>query len=142
MSKNTLEADPKVYEIHAEVCKALAHPARLAVLDALRGGPKSPSDLADIIGISRANLAQHVAVMRDKGLLRRVRAGRAVAYTVSDVRLFDACSTLRRIIREQLRAGGELAERGFGSVRVGLRKHVPGASRRPKRGVVSRRELD
>jgi DNA-binding transcriptional ArsR family regulator len=113
MSDDRLEPDPKVYELHAEVCKVLAHPARLQILDALRGGPISPRELADMIGVSRANLSQHLAMMRHKGLVRRVRVGRSVAYTVSDPRLFNACSTLRCLIREQLRAGGELAERGF-----------------------------
>lgn len=113
MSHEMLEPDPRVYELHAEVCKVLAHPARLQILDALRGGPISPHQLADMIGVSGANLSQHLAMMRHKGLVRRVRVGRSVAYAVSDPRLFNACSTLRCLIREQLRAGGELAERGF-----------------------------
>lgn len=114
MTERTLEPDRRVYEIHAEVCKVLAHPVRLQLLDSLRGGPRSPSELAKLIGVSGANLSQHLSVMRHKGLIRRRREGRTVTYTVTDARLFDACSTLRCLIREQLRAGAELAEQGFG----------------------------
>ncbi len=92
----------------------LAHPARLEILDILRDGPLRPSELAERLGISRANVSQHLAAMHHKGLLRRVRVQRAVVYSVTDSRLFDACETLRELIREHLRAGGELAESGFG----------------------------
>lgn len=119
MAHNSLEPDRRVYELHAEVCKVLAHPVRLQILDALRNGSKSPTDLAEKIGVSKANVSQHLAVMRDRRVLRRTRTGGAVAYTVSDPRLFDACATLRSLIRDQLRAGGELAERGFGSAGAG-----------------------
>jgi ArsR family transcriptional regulator len=121
MRQDTLEPDRRVYEIHAEVCKVLAHPVRLQVLDILRGGPQSPSELADRLGLSRASLSQHLGVLRDRGLLRRARLGRRVVYAVTDARLFDACSTLRSLIREQLRQGAALAERGFSS------PHTPSA---------------
>jgi DNA-binding transcriptional ArsR family regulator len=115
MPRRLLEPDRRVYEMHAEVCKVLAHPVRLQILDALCGGPKAPSELAEMIGVSRANLSQHLAAIRHRGLVRRMRRGSSVTYTVTDARLFNACATLRSLIREQLRAGGELAEDGFGS---------------------------
>jgi len=114
MINDLLEPDKRVYEMHAEICKVLAHPTRLRLLDALRSGPKSPSKLAELTNISKASVSSHLAAMRGKGLVRRIRTGRTVTYTVTDSRLYDACSTLRSLIREQLRAGGELAERGFG----------------------------
>ena len=123
MAHNPLEPDRRVYELHAEMCKVLAHPIRLKILDALRNGSKSPTDLAEKIGISKANVSQHLAVMRDRRVLRRARTGGTVAYTVSDARLLDACATLRSLIRDQLRAGGELAERGF--VPAGAAKQAP-----------------
>ena len=109
------EADRRIYELHAQVCKVLAHPVRLEILDVLRDGPRSPSELADLVGVARANLSQHLAVMRSNGLVRRRRVGRGTVYMVTDTRLFDACSTLRSLLYDQLRAGGELAERAVGT---------------------------
>ena len=126
MADNWLEPDRRVYELHAEVCKVLAHPVRLQVMDALRDGPKSPSELAEMIELSKANLSQHLAVMRHQGLVRRRRAGNSVVYTVSDTRLFEACATLRSLLRDQLRAGGELAQHGFG--RASTRRQPAAAS--------------
>lgn len=114
MVSDPREPDRRVYQLHAEVCKVLAHPARLEILDLLRGGPLRPSELAERLGISPANVSQHLTVMHHKGLLRRERVHRSVVYSVSDPRLLDACQTLRELIREQLRAGGELAELAFG----------------------------
>ncbi len=115
MAENLLEVDDRVYELHAEVCRVLANPVRLRILDVLRGGAKSPAELADAIDVSKTNLSQHLRTMRVRGLVRRRRTGNSVVYTVTDARLFDACATLRSLVREQLRAGGELARRGFGS---------------------------
>jgi len=114
MAADPREPDRRVYQLHAEVCKVLAHPARLEILDLLRSGPLRPSELAERIGISRTNVSQHLTVMHHKGLLRRMRVQRSVVYSVTDSRLFDACATLRELIREQLRAGGELARLAFG----------------------------
>lgn len=111
MPSDMREANRKIYRLHAEVCKALAHPVRLEILDVLRDGPRSPTELSELLGITRPSLSQHLAVLRAKGLLRSVRVGRRTNYTVTDTRLFDACATLRSLLYEQLRAGGELAER-------------------------------
>lgn len=119
MADNCLDPDRRVYELHAEICKVLAHPVRLQVMDALRDGPKSPTELAEMIELSKANLSQHLAVMRHRGLVHRTRAGNSVVYTVSDTRLFEACATLRSLLRDQLRAGGQLAQHGFGRARTG-----------------------
>lgn len=131
MAHHSLEPDRRVYELHAEICKVLAHPVRLQILDALRNGSGSPTELADKIGVSKANLSQHLAVMRDRRVLRRTRTGGAVVYAVTDARLFDACATLRSLIRDQLRAGGELAEHGFGT--AGRRTAGPQEKGRRKR---------
>jgi ArsR family transcriptional regulator len=114
MIAGSREPDRRVYQLHAEICKVLAHPARLEMLDLLRDGPLRPSELAERLGVSRSNVSQHLAVMHHKGLLRRVRVQRAVVYSVTDPRLFDACRNLRELVREQLRAGGRLAELAFG----------------------------
>ena len=115
MVDDPLEPDRRVYELHAEICKVLSHPVRLQILDALRNGSGSPTELAKRIGVSKANLSQHLTSMRNRHVLRRTRKGGTVAYTVTDARLFEACATLRSLIRDQLRAGGELAEHGFGA---------------------------
>jgi len=83
MGDDPREPDRRVYQLHAEMCKVLAHPARLEILDMLRSGPARPSELAERLGISRANVSQHLTVMHHKGLLRRTRVHRAVVYSAT-----------------------------------------------------------
>ncbi len=104
----------RVLEIHAQVCKALAHPVRLHILDLLRRGPTTPAEMAEQIGVSRTNISQHLAVMRHAGLVRAVREGTSLRYQVSDPRLLECCCALRDLVRAQLRASAELARHGAG----------------------------
>jgi ArsR family transcriptional regulator len=50
-----------ILELHAEVCKAFAHPTRLAVLNVLRDKEMTVTDMAQAIGVAKGNLAQHLA---------------------------------------------------------------------------------
>lgn len=107
------ERDRRVYHLHAQVCKALAHPRRLEILDILRSGPRSPTELAELMGVSPSNVSQHLAVMGTQGIVCAVREGGRTPYAVPDARLFEACATLREVLRERLREGGRLAAEGF-----------------------------
>ena len=52
--------DKKIYEMHAEICKTLANPKRLEIIDALRDGEKNVSELASTAKINQANISQHL----------------------------------------------------------------------------------
>jgi DNA-binding transcriptional ArsR family regulator len=117
MRRDLREKDPRVYELHASVCKAFAHPRRLELLDLLRSGPKEPSTLAELTGLSPSNVSQHLTVMRNQGIVHAVKDAGRTMYMVPDQRLFEACATLREVLRERLREGGRLAAEGFRVVR-------------------------
>jgi DNA-binding transcriptional ArsR family regulator len=111
------EKDRRVYELHAAVCKAFAHPRRLELLDLLRSGPQEPGRLVELTGLSPSNVCQHLAVMRNQGIVWATKEAGRTIYMVRDPRLFDACATLREVLRERLRQGGKLAAQGFRVVR-------------------------
>ena len=91
------------YEMHAYLCKALAHPVRLLVIDQLREGPQSVGELADRIGLSQSNLSQHLGILRAKRLVARRREGSNVYYQIRDPRLLRAFDLLREVLRDVLR---------------------------------------
>jgi ArsR family transcriptional regulator, virulence genes transcriptional regulator len=62
---------------------AMANPSRLLVLCQLAGGEKSVSELQPLIGLSQSALSQHLAVLREKGLVRTRRAGQQIHYSLS-----------------------------------------------------------
>lgn len=81
-------------DVLARFGKALADPTRAAILLKLTTGPAFPSDLADGIGVSRQILSNHLACLRDCGLVAANPAGRRVRYDLSDPRLAHALEDL------------------------------------------------
>jgi DNA-binding transcriptional ArsR family regulator len=78
--------------------RALADPIRCQLLLALRAAPAYPSDLADDLRISRTRLSNHLACLRDCGLVVAVPDGRRVRYELADERLGHALDDLRAVV--------------------------------------------
>jgi ArsR family transcriptional regulator len=88
--------------LHASVCKGLADPKRLLIINALRDGEKTVSQLCDAAGITQANASQHLAVLRDKGLVETRRSGQWVYYKVTSDKIIQAMDLLREVMAEQI----------------------------------------
>ena len=102
-------ADSQLYELHASICQTLANPKRLEVIDRLRDGEHSVTELAEAMKIGQANLSQHLAVMRQKGIVATRREGLNVYYRLSNPKIIRACDLMRQVLLEHLEAGAELA---------------------------------
>src|SRR4051812_29954349 len=85
-------------EVLARFGRALADPIRCRLLLALRESPAHPSDLADALGISRTRLSNHLACLRDCGLVVAVPVGRRTRYELADPRLGHALDDLRTAV--------------------------------------------
>lgn len=81
-------------EVLARFGRALADPIRCRILLALRQAPAYPSDLADAIAVSRTRLSNHLACLRDCGLVVTVPDGRRTRYELADERLGHAVEHL------------------------------------------------
>ncbi len=78
--------------------RALADPLRARLLLALCAGPGYPATLADALGVSRARLSNHLACLRDCGLVVAAPEGRQVRYELADSRMRDAIGDLRSVV--------------------------------------------
>jgi ArsR family transcriptional regulator, cadmium/lead-responsive transcriptional repressor len=85
-------------EVLARFGRALADPIRSRLLLALREAPAYPSDLAETLGISRTRLSNHLACLRDCGLVVTVPDGRRTRYELADERLGHALDDLRTAV--------------------------------------------
>jgi ArsR family transcriptional regulator len=94
--------DDQVYELHATVCRALAHPARLKVLDCLREGEECVCRLAPQVGVTEAHLSQLLAVLRRVGVVQSRRDGHQIFYRVRDDRIFGVIDGMRAMLADQL----------------------------------------
>ncbi|WP_405876807.1 ArsR/SmtB family transcription factor [Streptomyces sp. NBC_00005] len=85
-------------EVLTRFGRALADPIRCQLLLALQDAPAYPSDLADKIGVSRTRLSNHLACLRDCGLVVTVPDGRRTRYELADPRLGHALDDLRTVV--------------------------------------------
>ncbi|MEZ0493863.1 ArsR/SmtB family transcription factor [Kineococcus sp. TBRC 1896] len=87
---------------HAEVLArfghALSDPTRTRLLLALREAPGYPAELADLLGVSRQSLSNHLACLRGCGLVVSVPQGRRVRYEIADARLSHALGDLLGVV--------------------------------------------
>jgi ArsR family transcriptional regulator len=102
--------DP-IHELQAEICRTLAHPARIAILHLLADGPHEVNRLAGVLGISQSNASQHLSVMRAAGLVEADRDGREMLYRLTDPDVIGACDQMARVMRRRLARMAELAAR-------------------------------
>src|SRR5487761_1706155 len=78
----------------ARIGMALADPTRCRVLVHLTGGPGYPAEMAEEFGATRANLSNHLACLRECGLVTATAEGRRIRYELADERLADALRIL------------------------------------------------
>ncbi len=97
-----LNADKRIFELHAELCKTLANPIRLELLSLLRDGRKSVGELAMLSGARQATVSQHLAVLRQKGVVLAKRDGMNVFYEVANPKITLACGIIREVLFEYI----------------------------------------
>jgi DNA-binding transcriptional ArsR family regulator len=81
----------------AAVAKALADPKRLCVLQSLADCELSVRELSEQVGCHVPNMSQHLAVLRNSGLVLTRREGNAIYYRIADPRILEACRLLQSI---------------------------------------------
>lgn len=98
----------EIYELHARLCKALADPKRLLIINALRDAQKSVGELTAELELSQSNVSQHLAVLRERGVVSASRDGNNVFYSLKDSRVVEALDLLRAVMASQLDRRSEL----------------------------------
>ena len=94
--------DHHLYELHASICQTLAHPRRLEVIDRLRSGEMSVTDLAQALQISQPNVSQHLSLMKQKGIVTARREGLNVYYRLASLKIVKACELMREVLVDHL----------------------------------------
>jgi DNA-binding transcriptional ArsR family regulator len=80
-------AKPKSIEIQAKLFRGLSDPSRLSILETLRNGAVTVSEIVEATGLSQSNVSNHLGCLRDCGLVAAEQQGRFVYYELSDKRV-------------------------------------------------------
>lgn len=91
-----------IFLLHANICKTLANPRRLEIIDALRDLEFTATQLTKKIHISKANLSQHMSLLIEKGVVLSRREGINVFYKLSDERITKACDLMKEVLIKNL----------------------------------------
>jgi len=89
-------------EQRAEVFKALGHPIRLALVEALRDGDRCVCDIARAVGAERSNVSRHLAVLVRAGVLDSRKTGLEVRYRLKTPCVLDSFACIEGILCERL----------------------------------------
>lgn len=100
----------ELHELHARVCKAIADPKRLLIINELRDRELSVGDLCEALGLSQSNASQHLAILRDRGVVASRRDGTSVIYTLRGTKVLQAVDLLREFLAEDLADRGRLGD--------------------------------
>lgn len=77
--------------------KAMAHPLRLKVLCILGGEELSVQEIVGAVGTSQSNISQHLAILRDKGILKSRKDANKVYYSINDPRTLRLISMMQEV---------------------------------------------
>jgi len=84
-------------ELAARALKAMAHPLRLKILCVLGSQEISVQDIVACVGTSQSNISQHLAILRDKGVLRTRKDANRIYYRVGDERVLALIGMMREV---------------------------------------------
>lgn len=88
----------EMFQLHADLLKALAHPKRLEILHLLRSQSLNVSEMVEMLGLQQANLSQHLTVMREAGVVEGQKVGKEVFYRLTEKNFVRASDLLREVL--------------------------------------------
>lgn len=96
-----VRSDP-VYVIKARLFRVLGHPVRIRILELLVDGERTVGDLQGELALDSSGTSQHLAALRQQGVLESRRAGTSVFYRIRDPRVAELLATARQILTSAL----------------------------------------
>jgi DNA-binding transcriptional ArsR family regulator len=107
-SKMRIPERLETYYTHAEFCKSFVHPIRLAILDSLREGEQTVTQLVEKLGIRQSTISQQLSFLRRLGVVRTKRDGQRVYYDLADRRVLKAYDLVDEVIASTRIARAEI----------------------------------
>jgi ArsR family transcriptional regulator len=90
------------YEARARVAKALAHPSRLLLLDALAGGEKCVCELTDLVDADQSTVSKHLAILKQAGLVADRKEGPKIFYRLTMCCLKGLWECIETVLKQNL----------------------------------------
>jgi DNA-binding transcriptional ArsR family regulator len=93
--------DPLV-ELIAQRFRVLGEPMRIKLLDRLRDGDATVSELRAALGASQQNISKHLGILHSAGMVTRTKDGNHARFSIADAAVFELCEQVCGGVRRQL----------------------------------------
>ncbi len=103
--------NPARYESLARVLKALAHPARLRILEAIEKNERCVCELTDMLGLDQSTVSKHLAALRQAGLVQSRKDGVMTFYSLKICCLGTLLDCIEGVVADHLRQQQEALRR-------------------------------
>lgn len=86
--------------LQADICKAIAHPTRIQILNLLRDGEKCVCEIFPALDIEQPNVSRHLAILKKEGIVSSRKDGLKVIYRTNDERIFQVLDVITAMLRQ------------------------------------------
>jgi len=100
--------DKTIYTLHSNICKALANPIRIEIIDILNEKEMTFGEIQEITGALKSNLSQHLSLMVSNGVLSQRKEGLNMYFRLSSEKIATACRIMREVLIENLKKHQDL----------------------------------
>ncbi|MBI4315136.1 MAG: winged helix-turn-helix transcriptional regulator [Chloroflexi bacterium] len=98
-----MTAKATAVDLQAKLFRGFSDPSRLSILEALRDGPLTVSEIVEATGLSQSNVSNHLGCLRDCGLVVAEQEGRYVTYHLSDDRVAELLALAESLLADVAR---------------------------------------
>ncbi len=102
--------DPMIYQMQADLCQAMSHPARQQILHLLFDGPQTVGEIARLTGLEQPTVSRHIAILKQRGIVSTQRRGQEVVCSVANPKISEVCSLMRNVLAEQMSERSRIAK--------------------------------
>ena len=103
------EPTVQLFKLQADICKTLADPTRLMILNELKRGEMSVGQLTANLRLPQSSISRHLAVLRERTVVTTRRDGTTIYYSLASPKIAQACELVREVLEGQLTRNRRLA---------------------------------
>ena len=92
---------PTVFEMQAELCRAMGNAIRIEIVHLLRDEPKNVGELARLTGHPQASVSRHLKTLKSAGVISSERHGQEMHYQIVNPKIVSVCDLMRQVLVEQ-----------------------------------------
>jgi ArsR family transcriptional regulator len=92
----------ELYKLKSEISKAFSDPKRLIIIAELRDGEKTVNQLAESLETPQAIVSRQLGILKSRGVVKPRRAGNNIYYSLTDLRICEACDIVHAVLLDRL----------------------------------------